>query len=52
MANLKIFKGKKPAGFENRPDIWEEEFRIKDLTTKKNNLIKNLTKGRELKEGI
>jgi len=47
---MKILKGEKPKGFENRHDIWPEEFRIKNLTNTKRNLIKKLTKNRPLKE--
>lgn len=47
---MRIWKGKKPTGYEGRHDIWEEEFRLKSITDKKRTLIKKLTKGRELIE--
>jgi len=47
---MDILKGKKPKGFEGRPEIWEEEFRIKSLTSTKRGIIKRLTRAKPMEE--
>lgn len=44
---MKILRGEK---FHPKPDVWVEEFRIKDLTPDKRTLINTLVKGRPLME--
>lgn len=45
---VKVLKGEKP--IPGSRDVWEEEFRIKNLTSAKRGIIKKLTKSRSLEE--